>query len=116
MKLHYSQTFPKFLRKIVKFYYHMKLHYSQTRKKASKVTYSFYYHMKLHYSQTMIMLVFPLFGFYYHMKLHYSQTLLVNIHSLQIVLLPYEITLLSNLKPQIKNYDLVSSIMPTTTS
>ena len=34
--------------------------------------------------------------FYYLMKLHYSQTSAMQEESLNIVLLPYEITLLSN--------------------
>ena len=34
--------------------------------------------------------------FYYHMKLHYSQTLGIASNTYNKVLLPYEITLLSN--------------------
>ena len=52
--------------------------------------------MKLHYSQTHLLCFVFLITFYYLMKLHYSQTPCSNaLHALS-VLLPYEITLFSN--------------------
>ena len=80
------------------FYYHMKLHYSQTTDDIVIEDTLFYYHMKLHYSQTLLKLVHMILVFYYHMKLHYSQTTAPEAVLPLIVLLPYEITLLSNLK------------------
>ena len=77
----------------------------------------FYYLMKLHYSQTFGMAYSQLFSFYYLMKLHYSQTISAYVRTVpcfttlwnyttlkphntykpvSAVLLPYEITLLSN--------------------
>ena len=74
----------------------MKLHYSQTCLQASKVKEKFYYLMKLHYSQTYSLEPDP-GGI---VLLPYEITLLSNVViSMQIkmlVLLPYEITLLSN--------------------
>ena len=56
----------------------------------------FYYLMKLHYSQTVIGFKKPIHKFYYLMKLHYSQTSRGLCAAGKGVLLPYEITLLSN--------------------
>ena len=95
----------------------MKLHYSQTQLQAVICTQLFYYLMKLHYSQTSPLGLRTILPFYYLMKLHYSQTssrtaearhcftTLWNYTTLKqaacltyikVVLLPYEITLLSN--------------------
>ena len=52
--------------------------------------------MKLHYSQTLLRRDTPPFSFYYLMKLHYSQTGISSLKVNEPVLLPYEITLLSN--------------------
>ena len=95
MELHYSQTQPRLNHVDEVFYYHMKLHYSQTKLVGCRQTPLFYYHMKLHYSQTCMFLRRTQGKFYYHMKLHYSQTHLSNYQAV-VVLLPYEITLLSN--------------------
>ena len=54
--------------------------------------------MKLHYSQTAMPFVVGSVMFYYLMKLHYSQTKEDIGMSKENVLLPYEITLFSNLK------------------
>ena len=78
------------------FYYHMKLHYSQTTIADYMGIPTFYYHMKLHYSQTVVGNGITLGLFYYHMKLHYSQTPARPPKGWRSVLLPYEITLLSN--------------------
>ena len=75
----------------------MKLHYSQTDLFISIREFAFYYHMKLHYSQTCASVLNILDLFYYHMKLHYSQTNGCIIIIRIMVLLPYEITLLSNM-------------------
>ena len=58
----------------------------------------FYYLIKLHYSQTETPAAFNTSRFYYLMKLHYSQTSTYQYGLCLAVLLPYEITLLSNLK------------------
>ena len=76
MKLHYSQTMPNGQSFIPKFYYLMKLHYSQTIPIDLRISNEFYYLMKLHYSQT-------------------GDDVFIKIDG---VLLPYEITLFSNLK------------------
>ena len=96
MKLHYSQTDINEMTKEIVFYYHMKLHYSQTISRFKLTYYMFYYHMKLHYSQTIVCIFIRSHQFYYHMKLHYSQTFFTPITIKISVLLPYEITLLSN--------------------
>ena len=75
----------------------MKLHYSQTKHYTLFTQSMFYYHMKLHYSQTIRKLDITILEFYYHMKLHYSQTTFWEMPANHFVLLPYEITLLSNL-------------------
>ena len=59
---------------------------------------TFQYLMKLHYSQTVSPMFISKPAFQYLMKLHYSQTLGVIGAVLNIVSVPYEITLLSNLK------------------
>ena len=53
--------------------------------------------MKLHYSQTYIRMIIAHPRFYYLMKLHYSQTDPTTAGIGDSVLLPYEITLLSNI-------------------
>ena len=58
----------------------------------------FYYPIKLHYSQTMTEITEIFQRFYYPIKLHYSQTIVVCCSPSSCVLLPYKITLLSNLK------------------
>ena len=58
----------------------------------------FQYLMKLHYSQTLYVKVMYFVMFQYLMKLHYSQTKPVKISDDFCVSVPYEITLLSNLK------------------
>ena len=78
------------------FYYHMKLHYSQTMPALYGSDRLFYYHMELHYSQTITQTGTAGSVFYYHMKLHYSQTCQVVLLIYFLVLLSYEITLLSN--------------------
>ena len=80
------------------FYYLMKLHYSQTRFEGFALRILFYYLMKLHYSQTVEPKHSYQYSFYYLMKLHYSQTEGYFLYVENEVLLPYEITLLSNLK------------------
>ena len=57
----------------------------------------FYYLMKLHYSQTNLTISLLLLQFYYLMKLHYSQTPASRKQGRRVVLLPYEITLFSNI-------------------
>ena len=52
--------------------------------------------MKLHYSQTQCYMRSPTKWFYYLMKLHYSQTFGSGWYEQLFVLLPYEITLFSN--------------------
>ena len=74
----------------------MKLHYSQTILFSFIYAHTFYYLMKLHYSQTSGMTVLMLNTFYYLMKLHYSQTFGSGWYEQLFVLLPYEITLFSN--------------------
>ena len=54
--------------------------------------------MKLHYSQTRCVQAQTVARFYYLMKLHYSQTSAGSSSSVYSVLLPYEITLFSNLQ------------------
>ncbi len=54
--------------------------------------------MKLHYSQTANLDGLATVLFQYLMKLHYSQTIRECINFLTVVSVPYEITLLSNLK------------------
>ena len=54
--------------------------------------------MKLHYSQTLKLLLFITERFQYLMKLHYSQTNGGALMTIKEVSVPYEITLLSNLK------------------
>ncbi len=56
----------------------------------------FYYQKKLHYSQTCFDPEKKVFLFYYQKKLHYSQTRRGNKPYTLRVLLPKEITLLSN--------------------
>ena len=75
----------------------MKLHYSQTCSGTVSYSSKFYYLMKLHYSQTKEEQSNDYRRFYYLMKLHYSQTNKPFLQS-RAVLLPYEITLLSNQK------------------
>ena len=76
----------------------MKLHYSQTDLTVEKAVERFYYLMKLHYSQTALAASSSSSTFYYLMKLHYSQTIIAMTIGIKAVLLPYEITLFSNLK------------------
>ena len=74
----------------------MKLHYSQTLGGTGILADKFYYLMKLHYSQTSFANCNVAIWFYYLMKLHYSQTKFKREKTNRPVLLPYEITLLSN--------------------
>ena len=80
----------------------MKLHYSQTQCVPSLWKGVFYYHMKLHYSQTQGKTATTRLK----VLLPYEITLLSNREDIGIVvpavLLPYEITLLSNLLPPIR--------------
>ena len=101
MKLHYSQTRPSSCFQRCLFYYLMKLHYSQTFRSPIVKSCLFYYLMKLHYSQTCSAADHITGAFYYLMKLHYSQTTVPCIGFLQLVLLPYEITLFSNCRTRI---------------
>ena len=119
MKLHYSQTisFANIINGV--FQYLMKLHYSQTLTVRKQQTLQFQYLMKLHYSQTISGNHVEYYKFQYLMKLHYSQTvpcyqrwtmsfstlwnyttlkLFPCLAQLNIVSVPYEITLLSNMK------------------
>ena len=57
----------------------------------------FYYLIKLHYSQTIDLSESTQKVFYYLIKLHYSQTEDVVVVVKAVVLLPYKITLLSNM-------------------
>ena len=54
--------------------------------------------MNLHYSKTDYDCYISKLGFYYLMNLHYSKTLKSRFGTLPAVLLPYEFTLLQNLK------------------
>ena len=96
MKLHYSQTILFSFIYAHTFYYLMKLHYSQTSGMTVLMLNTFYYLMKLHYSQTQCYMRSPTKWFYYLMKLHYSQTFGSGWYEQLFVLLPYEITLFSN--------------------
>ena len=85
----------------------MELHYSQTGYSAPSRVLLFYYHMELHYSQTDTGFILPEFI----VLLPYGITLLSNIgdneEENKIVLLPYGITLLSNHRHQHLNLFLV---------
>ena len=76
----------------------MNLHYSQTLGNVYSITLQFVYHMNLHYSQTRGCITIISITFVYHMNLHYSQTEVIGVGERQVVCLPYEFTLLSNLK------------------
>ena len=76
----------------------MKLHYSQTMLYFVIVRKRFYYLIKLHYSQTLAGAGNTGIKFYYLIKLHYSQTNGAALIHNDVVLLPYEITLFSNMK------------------
>ena len=86
------------------FYYLMKLHYSQTLFRSVREFPRFYYLVKLHYSQTVRLKLMSILKFYYLMKLHYSQTMNDVTNIMTKVLLPYEITLLSNRTLEINEY------------
>ena len=58
----------------------------------------FYYPMNLHYSKTRQDVVNAAKKFYYPMNLHYSKTFFELCEKNAAVLLPYEFTLLQNLK------------------
>ena len=117
MKLHYSQTREAIVVPSPMFYYLMKLHYSQTPQHCWRGKNLFYYLMKLHYSQTgvdqvIMVACFTTLWNYTTLKLvrtvhghaqgfttlwNYTTLKLVNRERLVGgVLLPYEITLLSN--------------------
>ena len=73
-----------------------------------KKVYTFQYLMKLHYSQTLYRLIMN----YNRVSVPYEITLLSNLKSnlnnVDFVSVPYEITLLSNLKSNLNNVDFVS--------
>ena len=116
MKLHYSQTQLQAVICTQLFYYLMKLHYSQTSPLGLRTILPFYYLMKLHYSQTSSRTAearhcFTTLWNYTTLKRATagyrgwcSFTTLWNYTTLKplrfklrfFVLLPYEITLLSN--------------------
>ena len=98
MNLHYSQTVVCSFSCTSMFVYHMNLHYSQTNRWVNGYIVRFVYHMNLHYSQTGDRVVFSVLPFVYHMNLHYSQTGRCSDPWYGKVCLPYEFTLLSNLK------------------
>ena len=58
--------------------------------------------MNLHYSQTYVVKSAVTLWFYYLMNLHYSQTEQTTKRAEEVVLLPYEFTLLSNIKYLLK--------------
>ena len=125
MKLHYSQTLGVAVAVVLMFYYPMKLHYSQTDSSYTSQPLEFYYPMKLHYSQTQTETLLPPQSFttlwnYTTLKHRYgakdtniSFTTLWNYTTLKPslgysvsaeVLLPYEITLLSNCSCCLSNF------------